>query len=67
MIVLILFALFDDDESGFLTHEEFHQGLKSQNLLHLDCGGEKFKELLNEVDTNNDGKLSLDEFSLLIR
>jgi hypothetical protein len=59
-----LFALFDEDESGSLTHEEFHAGLKSQNLLHLDKDQQKFQELIQRVDRNNDGEISLEEFQI---
>ena len=61
-----LFALFDADGTGFLTHDEFHSGLKSQNLLHLDSSGSKFAELVKHVDTNNDGKISLEEFQVCL-
>ena len=59
-----LFELFDEDNTGFLSHSEFHSGLKSQNLLILDSNGNMFKELLNMVDTNNDGEISLEEFQI---
>ena len=61
-----LFSLFDDDESGTLTHEEFHDGLVSQNLLHFSETGDEFAQLVKHVDTNNDGKISLEEFQVCL-
>lgn len=62
------FLAVDTDESGFLEKDELEQVM---NNVALDIGVEKptqeeVNEVLNELDENGDGKLSLDEFQVLI-
>ncbi|KAL2348002.1 hypothetical protein Fmac_002002 [Flemingia macrophylla] len=52
------FEYFDKDKSGYITIEELESALKKYNM-----GDEKtIKEIIAEVDTNNDGRINYDEF-----
>ncbi|CAI7867146.1 unnamed protein product [Closterium sp. NIES-53] len=53
------FDFFDSDRSGFIDIEELADALGA-DLTSL-------KEILAEVDTNNDGKISFDEFKVMMR
>lgn len=56
------FALFDEDGSGFLTSEEFLQVLQRQHGDDASFSEQDAHELLNAMDTNGDGMVSIDEF-----
>mmetsp|Transcript_14353 Transcript_14353/g.2082 ORF Transcript_14353/g.2082 Transcript_14353/m.2082 type:complete len:94 (-) Transcript_14353:80-361(-) len=62
------FELIDKDKSGFLEAKEIYEVIKNTKF---DSGIEKpeqadVEEVLKELDENGDGKLSLDEFYVLI-
>ncbi|KAJ7952234.1 putative Calcium-dependent protein kinase [Quillaja saponaria] len=57
------FGYFDKDKSGYITVEELEYALKKYNL-----GDEKtIKEIIAEVDTDNDGRINYDEFVAMMR
>ncbi|XP_015896537.2 calcium-dependent protein kinase 1 [Ziziphus jujuba] len=57
------FEYFDKDKSGYITMEELEQALKKYNM-----GDEKtIKEIIAEVDTDNDGRINYDEFVAMMR
>ncbi|KAK9147353.1 hypothetical protein Scep_006110 [Stephania cephalantha] len=57
------FQYFDKDNSGYITMEELEQALKKYNM-----GDEKtIKEIIAEVDTDNDGRINYDEFVAMMR
>ncbi|CAI9094213.1 OLC1v1029909C1 [Oldenlandia corymbosa var. corymbosa] len=57
------FEYFDKDKSGYITMEELEQALRKYNM-----GDEKtIKEIIAEVDTDNDGKINYDEFVAMMR
>ncbi|XAR70233.1 Non-specific serine/threonine protein kinase [Bertholletia excelsa] len=57
------FQYFDKDKSGYITVEELEQGLKKYNM-----GDEQtIKEIIAEVDTDNDGRINYDEFVAMMR
>ncbi|KAF9675652.1 hypothetical protein SADUNF_Sadunf09G0054600 [Salix dunnii] len=57
------FQHFDKDNSGYITTEELEQAL-------LDFGmhdGRDIKEIISEVDADNDGRINYDEFVAMMR
>lgn len=57
------FEYFDKDKSGFITRDELVHALK-----HYNMGDEKtIKEIIDEVDTDNDGRINYDEFAAMMR
>ncbi|KAL5727220.1 non-specific serine/threonine protein kinase [Ranunculus cassubicifolius] len=57
------FEYFDKDKSGYITMEELEEALKKYNM-----GDEKtIKEIIAEVDTDNDGKINYEEFVAMMR
>ncbi|KAK7287517.1 hypothetical protein RIF29_00798 [Crotalaria pallida] len=52
------FQYFDKDNSGFITTEELEQALHEFNMHD----GRDIKEILQEVDADNDGRINYDEF-----
>ncbi|KAL8138891.1 hypothetical protein V2J09_004892 [Rumex salicifolius] len=57
------FEYFDVDKSGYITIEELEQALKKYNM-----GDERtIKEIIAEVDTDNDGKINYDEFAAMMK
>ncbi|CAK9324126.1 unnamed protein product, partial [Citrullus colocynthis] len=57
------FEYFDKDSSGYITMEEVESALKKYNM-----GDEKtIKEIIAEVDTDNDGRINYDEFVAMMR
>ncbi|XP_030500749.1 calcium-dependent protein kinase 1 [Cannabis sativa] len=57
------FEYFDKDKSGYITMEELEQALKKYNM-----GDEKtIKEIIAEVDTDNDGRINYEEFVAMMR
>lgn len=57
------FEYFDKDKSGYITVEELEQALKQYNM----GDAKTIKEILAEVDTDNDGKINYDEFAAMMR
>lgn len=57
------FEYFDKDKSGYITMEELEQALKKYNM-----GDEKtIREIIAEVDTDNDGRINYDEFAAMMK
>ncbi|GKV26279.1 hypothetical protein SLEP1_g35612 [Rubroshorea leprosula] len=57
------FQHFDKDNSGYITNEELEQALREYGLLD----GKELKEILSEVDSDNDGRINYDEFVAMMR
>ncbi|XP_057433042.1 calcium-dependent protein kinase 17-like [Lotus japonicus] len=57
------FQYFDKDNSGFITTEELDQALHEYNMHD----GRDIKEILHEVDGDNDGRINYDEFAAMMR
>ncbi|KAK7400971.1 hypothetical protein VNO78_12280 [Psophocarpus tetragonolobus] len=57
------FQYFDKDNSGFITTEELEQALREFNMRD----GRDIKEILQEVDSDNDGRINYDEFVAMMR
>ncbi|KAK2385187.1 calcium-dependent protein kinase [Trifolium repens] len=57
------FEYFDQDKSGYITKEELESALKKYNM-----GDENtIKEIIAEVDTDNDDRINYDEFVAMMR
>ncbi|WJX48072.1 Mitogen-activated protein kinase cpk1 [Trifolium repens] len=57
------FEYFDEDKSGYITKEELESALKKYNM-----GDENtIKEIIAEVDTDNDNRINYDEFVAMMR
>ncbi|XP_073302772.1 calcium-dependent protein kinase 1-like isoform X1 [Primulina huaijiensis] len=57
------FEYFDKDKSGYITMEELEHALKEYNM----GDAKTIKEILAEVDTDNDGRINYDEFVAMMR
>ncbi|KAE9596303.1 hypothetical protein Lal_00048724 [Lupinus albus] len=56
--VYTAFQYFDKDNSGYITVEELEQALHEYNMHD----GRDIKEIIAEVDADNDGRINYDEF-----
>ncbi|ESQ55161.1 hypothetical protein EUTSA_v100267671mg, partial [Eutrema salsugineum] len=57
------FQYFDKDNSGFITMDELESAMKE-----YDMGDEaSIKEIIAEVDTDNDGRINYEEFCAMMR
>ncbi|KAM3221158.1 Calmodulin-like protein 5 [Capsicum chinense] len=54
-----IFATFDKNNDGYITHEELKQSLKNIGIFMED---KDIVEMVEKVDTNKDGLIDLDEF-----
>ncbi|KAI6685444.1 hypothetical protein NL676_031357 [Syzygium grande] len=57
------FQFFDKDNSGYITTEELEQALREYSMHD----GRDIKEIISEVDANNDGRINYDEFVAMMR
>lgn len=57
------FQYFDKDNSGFITRDE----LETAMLEHGMGDAASIKEIISEVDTDNDGRINYDEFCAMMR
>ncbi|KAK4485078.1 hypothetical protein RD792_007686 [Penstemon davidsonii] len=57
------FQYFDKDSSGFITRDELETAMKEYGM-----GDEAtIKEIISEVDTDNDGRINYEEFCAMMR
>ncbi|KAH6764585.1 calcium-dependent protein kinase 21 [Perilla frutescens var. frutescens] len=57
------FQFFDKDSSGYITMDELETAMKDYGM-----GDEAtIKEIISEVDTDNDGKINYEEFCAMMR
>ncbi|KAL0418452.1 UNVERIFIED_CONTAM: Calcium-dependent protein kinase [Sesamum radiatum] len=57
------FQYFDKDNSGYITIEELEQALREFGM----GDGKDIKEIISEVDTDNDGRINYDEFAAMMK
>ncbi|KAJ8646414.1 hypothetical protein MRB53_008162 [Persea americana] len=57
------FQYFDKDHSGYITTEELEQALREFGMHD----GRDIKEIISEVDSDNDGRINYDEFCAMMR
>ncbi|KAL0363223.1 UNVERIFIED_CONTAM: Calcium-dependent protein kinase [Sesamum calycinum] len=57
------FQFFDKDSSGYITRDELESAMKEYGM-----GDEAtIKEIISEVDTDNDGRINYEEFCAMMR
>ncbi|KAK7300074.1 hypothetical protein RJT34_10906 [Clitoria ternatea] len=57
------FQYFDKDDSGYITRDELETAMKEYGM-----GDEAtIKEIISEVDTDNDGRINYEEFCTMMR
>ncbi|KAK9133424.1 hypothetical protein Scep_012952 [Stephania cephalantha] len=57
------FQYFDKDNSGFITRDELESAMKEHGM-----GDDvSIKEIISEVDADNDGRINYDEFCAMMR
>ncbi|VFQ95483.1 unnamed protein product [Cuscuta campestris] len=57
------FQYFDKDNSGYITIEELEQALREFGMND----GKDIKEIISEVDGDNDGRINYDEFAAMMK
>uniref|UniRef100_A0A0D3G9A2 non-specific serine/threonine protein kinase n=1 Tax=Oryza barthii TaxID=65489 RepID=A0A0D3G9A2_9ORYZ len=57
------FQYFDKDNSGYITIEELEQALREKGLMD----GREIKDIISEVDADNDGRINYTEFVAMMR
>ncbi|KAJ9537523.1 hypothetical protein OSB04_030256 [Centaurea solstitialis] len=57
------FQYFDKDNSGYITMEELEQAIREYGMND----GREIKELISDIDTDNDGRINYDEFVAMMR
>ncbi|CAF1332782.1 unnamed protein product [Adineta ricciae] len=58
------FRCFDKDDSGFITRDELRDVLKQ---LNHNISERRITEVMKAVDENGDGKISFDEFVIMLK
>ncbi|UJR31288.1 hypothetical protein I4U23_018788 [Adineta vaga] len=58
------FQCFDADSSGYITINELREVL---SRLNYNVSEQRLGEVLGEIDTDNDGKISYDEFVQMLQ
>ncbi|CAL5344522.1 hypothetical protein CsSME_00032553 [Camellia sinensis var. sinensis] len=57
------FQYFDKDNSGFITRDELESAMKEYGMGDDDT----IREIISEVDTDNDGRINYEEFCTMMR
>uniref|UniRef100_A0A7N0ZVF8 non-specific serine/threonine protein kinase n=1 Tax=Kalanchoe fedtschenkoi TaxID=63787 RepID=A0A7N0ZVF8_KALFE len=57
------FQFFDKDRSGFITRDELESAMKQYGM----GDDATIREIISEVDTDNDGRINYDEFCAMMR
>ncbi|KAJ8465213.1 hypothetical protein OPV22_027765 [Ensete ventricosum] len=57
------FQYFDKDNSGFITRDELESAMQEHGMGDLAT----IKEIISEVDTDNDGRINYQEFCAMMR
>lgn len=66
-ILKFAFQFFDKDNSGEITFDEIKQTFtKEENMENPDMENQ-LKKFIDEIDLNKDGKISFDEFKIMMR
>lgn len=57
------FMFFDKDNSGFITRDELESAMKDYGMGDDDT----IREIISEVDTDNDGRINYEEFCAMMK
>jgi len=57
------FQYFDKDQSGFITRDELEAAMKEHGI----GDDATIKDIISEVDTDNDGRINYEEFCTMMR
>ncbi|KAH9606305.1 hypothetical protein KSS87_000220 [Heliosperma pusillum] len=57
------FQYFDKDNSGYITTDELETAMREYGIADENC----IKDILAEVDTDNDGRINFEEFVAMMR
>ncbi|XAR65640.1 Calcium/calmodulin-dependent protein kinase [Bertholletia excelsa] len=57
------FKHFDKDNSGYITRDELESAMKEYGMGDHST----IREILSEIDTDNDGRINYDEFCIMMR
>ncbi|CAN4104021.1 unnamed protein product [Withania somnifera] len=57
------FKYFDKDGSGFITRDELETAMQEHGIGDPSC----IREIIYEVDTDNDGRINYEEFCTMMR
>ncbi|XP_010923910.1 calcium-dependent protein kinase 19 isoform X2 [Elaeis guineensis] len=57
------FQYFDKDNSGFITRDELESAMKEHGIGDAST----IKEIISEVDTDNDGRINYEEFCAMMK
>ncbi|KAG1368313.1 calcium-dependent protein kinase 19 [Cocos nucifera] len=57
------FQYFDKDKSGFITRDELESAMKEHGIGDAST----IKEIISEVDTDNDGRINYEEFCAMMK
>lgn len=61
--LLKAFRYFDQDNSGFITMDELETAMKDYEI----ADESSIKDIISEVDTDNDGRINYEEFCAMMR
>merc|ERR1719378_1079946 len=62
--MLKAFRLFDDDQTGFVTHKNLKRVARETNQMLTD---DELQEMLDDADKDGDGQLNEEEFIAMMR
>lgn len=60
--IKLAFNMFDEDANGFVEIEEFKMAMSGLNISHYEWVG-----IIAEIDIDGDGRISLEEFTAMLR
>jgi calcium-dependent protein kinase len=61
------FDYFDNDKSGYISIQEIEKKFLQSSKNKSDITKRELKKLFNKIDINNDGQISFEEFSSMIK
>ena len=64
---LIAFDYFDNDKSGYISIQEIESKFLQSSKNKSDTTKRELKKLFDRIDVNNDGQISFEEFSSMIK
>ena len=62
-----LIDYFDNDKSGYISIQEIESKFLQSSKNKSDTTKRELKKLFDKIDVNNDGQISFEEFSSMIK